>query len=343
MSLTPTRRALAAVATTVAVALTAAGCGGSSGAATDDGKTVVRYQSYLGTVNLPELADALGYYDGTSVELKRLGDVQGGPESMRALATDQVDYSAAFLGAIAKLESTGAPIQTYVAYYGSDETVNSSLLVRKGDGIEGPRDLIGKKIAVNTLGANAEAVIDTYLADGGLSQDEIAQVTLVPLPPATSESLLREKQVDAVYLNGTFREVALQRPGLEVLVDDIDVVGPYNGGGISLRDQWVAQHPEGAKEFVAGMAKAVAWAQEHSAKEVVDTMSTYLDEDGRGEQADALKYWKGLGISTEGGTLSDDDFSIWVDWLEANGEVEDGAVDVADLYTNDLNPYAKEG
>jgi ABC-type nitrate/sulfonate/bicarbonate transport system substrate-binding protein len=343
MPLPPTRRLLAAAAATVTVALTAAGCGGSSGAATEDGKTVVRYQSYLGTVNLPELADALGYYDGTSVELKRLGDVQGGPESLRALATDQVDYSAAFLGAIAKLESTGAPIQTVVAYYGSDETVNSSLLVRKGDGIEGPRDLIGKKIAVNTLGANAEAIIDTYLADGGLSQDEIEQVTLVPLPPATSESSLREKQVDAVYLNGTFREVALQRPGLEVLVDDIDVVGPYNGGGISLRDQWVAANPEATEEFVAGMAKAVAWAQDHSAKEVVDTVSTYLEEDGRGEQADALAYWKGLGISSKGGTLADGDFDVWLDWLEANGEIDAGAVDVGDLYTNEFNPYAKEG
>lgn len=338
----PARRALAAIAATAAVALTA-GCGGSSGAATEDGKTVVRYQSYLGTVNLPELADALGYYDGTSIELKRLGDVQGGPESLRALATDQVDYGAAFLGAIAKLESTGAPIQTVVAYYGSDDTVNSSLLVRAGDGIDEPRDLVGKTIAVNTLGANAEAVIDTYLADGGLSQDDIEKVTLVPLPPATSESSLREKQVDAVYLGGTFREVALQRPGIEVLVDDTDVVGPYNGGGISLRDQWVAENPEAAEEFVAGMAKAVAWAQEHSAKEVVATISTYLEEDGRGEQAEALTYWKGLGISSEGGTLADGDFEVWLDWLEANGEIDEGAVDVGDLYTNEFNPFAKEG
>jgi len=36
---------------------------------------------------------------------------------------------------------------------------------------------------MNTLGANAEAVLDTFLAKGGLTQDQIKQVTLVPLPP----------------------------------------------------------------------------------------------------------------------------------------------------------------
>ena len=193
-----------------AVLLVAGSVTGCSASGADGETTTIRYQTNAGLVDLPELADALGYFEGTGIKLDRVGDVQGGPESLRAVATDQVDYGGAFNGAIAKLASTGAPITAVISYYGSDDEVNSSLLVEKGSGIDSAEDLIGKKIAVNTLGANAEAVIDTYLEKEGLSQDEIDEVTLVPLPSINAEAALREGQVDGAYLFGSLKEA---RPG----------------------------------------------------------------------------------------------------------------------------------
>jgi hypothetical protein len=32
---------------------------------------------------------------------------------------------------------------------------------------------------------------------------------------------------------------------------------------------------------------------------------------------------------------------MWLDWLEAEGEVDSGAVKPGEIYTNDFNPYAK--
>ncbi|WP_104106135.1 ABC transporter substrate-binding protein [Nocardioides sp. 616] len=334
------RRNLAAlIAGSLLLAGTTTACGSSDAATNADGSTTIRYQTYMGSVNLPELADALGFYD--NIELERLGDVQGGPESLRAVATDQVDYAAAFLGAIAKVNSTGAPLTTVVSYYGSDDTVNSSILVRTEDKLTQARDLIGKKVAVNTLGANAEAIIDTYLEEGGLTADEIDEVTLVPLPSTSTENALREGQVDAAYLGGTAREVALQRPGLDVLVADIDVVGPYSGGGITLRDDFIAKNPEVTEEFVAGIAKAIEWTKAHSKEEVIEVITDYLTEHDRAAEAESLQYWKGTGISAEGGLLADADFEIWLDWLEASGEVEPGSVDLSEIYTNEFNPYAE--
>ena len=156
-----------------AVLLVAGSVTGCSASGADGETTTIRYQTNAGLVDLPELADALGYFEGSGIKLDRVGDVQGGPESLRAVATDQVDYGGAFNGAIAKLASTGAPITAVISYYGSDDEVNSSLLVEKGSGIDSADDLIGKKVAVNTLGANAEAVLDTYLEEEGLCQDEI--------------------------------------------------------------------------------------------------------------------------------------------------------------------------
>jgi hypothetical protein len=38
--------------------------------------------------------------------------------------------------------------------------------------------------------------------------------------------------------------------------------------------------------------------------------------------------------------LRDSDFSIWIDWLRASGEVEAAGLEPADLYTNEFNATA---
>ena len=289
-----TRLRAGAAAAVLLVAGSVTGCS-ASGA---DGETkTIRYQTNAGLVDLSELADALGYFEGTGIKLDRVGDVQGGPESLRAVATDQVDYGGAFNGAIAKLASTGAPITAVVSYYGSDDEVNSSLLVKKDSGIDSADDLIGKKVAVNTLGANAEAVIDTYLEKGGLSQDEIDEVTLVPLPSINAEAALREGQVDGAYLFGSLKEVALGNGGLEEVVSDTELVGPYNGGSYVLSDRFIKENPdhhEGSSS--AAIAKALDYSQTHSVDEVREVMKKYLEEHGRGDFAAALDLWKGTGV-----------------------------------------------
>jgi ABC-type nitrate/sulfonate/bicarbonate transport system substrate-binding protein len=335
------RRTLAAAAASIAVVAGATACGSSEAATNADGTTTIRYQSYIGMLNLPELADALGYLD--DFELDRVGDVQGGPEGLRAVATDQVDYAGAFNGAIAKVASTGVPVTAVISYYGSGDDVNFSFLVRDDSDIEDADDLVGKKVAVNTLGANAEAVLDTYLEQGGLSPEEIDQVTLVPLPSTTSESSLREGQVDAAFMGGTAREVALQRPGLDVLFSDVDVVGPYNGGSLVMRDDFIARNPEVTKEFVSALARALEWSKAHTPEEVRTTMSDYLVEEGREDQAEALALWQGTGVSTSGGLIQDKDFTLWLDWLEKSGEVETGSIEPGEIYTNEYNSYAEVG
>ena len=145
-------KALRLLAAVPALTLAAAGIAGCAANGADGEVTTIRYQTNAGLVDLPELADALGYFKGTGIKLDRIGDVQGGPESLRAVATDQVDYGGAFNGAIAKLASTGAPITAVISYYGSSDDVSSSLLVKEDSGIKSARDLIGKKVAVNTLG-----------------------------------------------------------------------------------------------------------------------------------------------------------------------------------------------
>jgi ABC-type nitrate/sulfonate/bicarbonate transport system substrate-binding protein len=337
-TIAPKIAAAAAALLLAGVGLT--GCAESAASGAKDTDTI-RYQGYQGSVNLPELAKALGYLDG--VKLKYAGTVQGGPQSIAALVSNQVDYGAAFNGAIAQIASTGAPITSVISYYGSAGDVSSSLLVEEDSSITSARDLVGKKVAVNTLGANAEAVLDTYLAKGGLSQAEIKKVTLVPLPGINEEAALREGKVDAAYLFGALKDSALSRPGLRTLVTDTDLVGPYNGGSIVLRDDFIEDNAELTEKFVTGLAKAIEYAGSHPTDEVRAKLQAWLTAQGRADDAKALALWKGLGVATGAGAIRDQDFDLWLDWLKARGDVKTDSVKASDIYTNEFNPVAKEG
>ncbi|MEP7456157.1 ABC transporter substrate-binding protein [Phyllobacterium sp. SB3] len=305
----------------------------------------IRYQSSTGSDISPlELADALGYLK--PLKLERVGDVQGGPAALQATATGQSDIAAAFNGAVLNIVAAGAPLTAVVSWRGTNELTTPGLYALDNGEINSARDLIGKKIGVNTLGANQEAVADIYLAKGGLTQDEIKQVTFVPLPTPNVEQSLRNKQISAASLGFTFRDAALARGGIKALTRNVDLIGVYSDNTGVMRNDFVAKNPNATRHLVAGIAKAIAWTQEREKnrrEEVIDVYTKYLEREGRGGQAAPLKYWQSLGIATEGGWIKKSDFEMWVAWLDSRGEVDAKSIDLSKIYTNQFNPYSAEG
>ena len=342
---TPTTRRTRLLGVVAAAALALAaltGCGGDASGKNADGTTTVRYQSYPGAVDLLELADALGELDG--IKLEKVGDVQGGPASLQALASNQVDISNnAFFGTTAQVVASGAPIKAVIASYGTNKSTGSAVVAPPASGLtDDPHTFIGKKVAVNTLGANAEAVLDTWFAQGGLTQDQIDQVTLVPLPPLNTLQALDQGQVDAAYLPLAQVEANADAVKLDTIVKDSDIVGFYNGGGYSLRTDWIENEPDVSRTLVAGVATAIDYIESHDRQETLDVYVPWLEDHGYGDEVDAVeKNWPGsTGVSSKGGVISDKDISIWLDWLASRGDVDPEDVDPSDVYTNKLNPEA---
>jgi len=336
------RRQLAALLSGLALLAGLAGCAAQAAPEPNaDGVTTIRYQNSVGQVNLLELADALGYLDG--IRLDYIGDVTGGPEQLRTLVIGEADVALGpFLGATSQLVATGAPLKVVVSTYGSNAKITQSLLTLEGSPIRDARDLIGKKVAVNTLGANYEAVLDYWLLEEGLTQDEIDQVTLVPLPPLNSEQSLRQGQVDAAYMSGGFAAVAQKNGGVREVMRDVDVMGPYNGGGAVVTEQFLETNPEAATTVTTGLAKAVRYVESHSKPEVLKVYAPYLEQHGRGSYLEAIEAnWTGsTGVARPDASLKDQDFSIWLDWLESRGDVETDGLEPHDIYTNEFNEEA---
>ncbi|ADH70318.1 ABC transporter substrate-binding protein [Nocardiopsis dassonvillei] len=311
---------------------------GPPGSGAAGASPVIRYQGWTGDVLLPELAEDLGYLDGIGLEW--IGDTTSGPQDIQAAATGSTDVGGAFNGAIAKLAAAGAPVTAVLAYYGADEETHNGYYVLEDSDITGARDLVGKRVSMNTLGAHHEFVVREWLAREGLTNEEIARVELTVVPPVNAEQTLRNGQVEVATLGDLLREVALERGGIRPLFTDHGLYGAFSYGSLVLRDDFIEAHEDTVQAFVGGVARAIRWTQTTPREEVVDRYTDIIGRRGRNESAEAVRYWRSTGVAGPGGVIAPDEFRTWIDWLVRNGELDEGAVEAEELFTNDYNPYA---
>ncbi|PAD70391.1 ABC transporter substrate-binding protein [Bacillus sp. 7586-K] len=300
----------------------------------------LRYSGSTGQVTFWELAEDLGYLE--PLKLEWTGNSTSGPENIQATVSNSIDFGGAFNGAILKLKEAGAPITAVIGYYGSDEQTYSGYYVLEDSPIKEAKDLIGKKIGVNTLGAHHEFAIVEFLRREGLTEEEIEQVNLVVIPPASGEQALRSGQLDATTLGGVIQDKALERGGIRPLFKDTDLFGSFTAGSLVFRDDFIKKNPKTVAKFVEGTAKAIEWAKVTPVEEVRERMKKIIEKRNRNEDTELIPYWKSTGIESQGGQILEKEFQVWIDWLENDGFLEKGKLSPKEVYTNEFNPYVKE-
>jgi ABC-type nitrate/sulfonate/bicarbonate transport system substrate-binding protein len=309
----------------------------SAAGSADFEKRVLRYQGFAGAVTYPELAAELGYL--APLELEYVGNTISGPQDIQTVVTRDIDFGGAFNGAVIKLVAAKAPIRAVVAHYGVDENTWTGFYVLEGSPIQSARDLIGKKVAVNTVGAHQELILREGLARAGLTKEEAAQVTLVVVPPVSGEQALRQGQVDVAALVGILRDKALERGQLRKVLSDYDLYGAFTAGSYVFTRDFLRDNPKTARRFVEATARAIEWARNSPRAEVIARMAAMIERRGRSEDASAVKYWRSTGIAGQGGLLHERELQVWIDWLVENGELAPGQLEPSDIYTNELNPF----
>jgi ABC-type nitrate/sulfonate/bicarbonate transport system substrate-binding protein len=287
----------------------------------------IRYLAQQGGLNAFELAAELGYYEGTGITLENVGYAQGGPASLVALAGGSVEVGSAATAAVLNSIAAG---NDFVAAYpsnGINDDAQSVFYVLEDSPIKTIEDIVGKTIAVNTLGAHLDYVVREALHQKGLPEDS-ANLLVVPGPQL--EQVLRSEQVDIAafgYWQTTFTGAALQNGGLRAVFDDTDVLGEIAGGFIVLRRDWIEAHPEEAKAFVDGSLKALDYAREN----IEETRAIFERELAeRDENPELAQFFAGFGVR-EGGLAVERDVQFWIDVLERQGTVEKGKLVAKDI------------
>lgn len=306
-------------------------------AGTDFEVAELRYQGSPGNVIYPELAEDLGFL--APLKLQHVGDTISGPQDVQSTVTGDTDFSLAFNGAIAKMVAGRAPVRSVVGVYNVDDVTWNAIFVLDDSPIKSPRDFIGKKVAMNTLGAHSEFVLREYLSRGGLSADEIKQVTLVVVPPVNAEQSLRNGQVDAAHFLWLTRDKALERGGLRKVISDFDLFGRFNAASYVMSERFMKEKPRAARKFVDAVARAVEWGRATPREQVIERLRKIMVARKRNETDGLLKHWHAAAAHTQGGLLTDRDFGIWIDWLIKDGQLARGQVEPAGVYTNQFNPF----
>jgi ABC-type nitrate/sulfonate/bicarbonate transport system substrate-binding protein len=287
----------------------------------------IRYLASQGGLSAHELAAELGYFDGTGITLENVGYAQGGPASLVALAGGSVELGSAATAAVLNSIAAG---NDFVAAYpsnGINDEAQSIFYVLEDSPIKTVEDIVGKTIAVNTLGAHLDYVVREALHQKGLAEDS---ANLIVVPGPQLEQVLRSGQVDVSafgYWQTTFTGAALQNGGLRAVFDDTDVLGEIAGGFVVLRRDWIEAHPEEAKAFVEGSIKALDYARENP-EETKAIFARVLAE--RGENAEVAQFFAGYGVR-EGGLPVERDIQFWIDVLERQGTVEKGKLVAKDI------------
>ena len=287
----------------------------------------IRYLASQGSLSAHELANALGFFEGTGITFKNIGYAQGGPASLFALASGDVELGSAATSAVINSIASG---NDFVAAYpsnGINKTTESIFYSLEGSPIRSIKDLAGKTVAVNTLGAHLDYTVREALHSVGLPENA-AKLVVVPGPQL--EQVLRSKQVDVTafgYWQKTFEGAALKGGGLQKIFGDTDVLGEIAGGFVVLRRDWIEAHPAAARDFVAKSEQALEYARTHP-EETKKILAKELA--ARGENAEIAQYFTGYGVR-DGGKAIPRDLQFWIDILVRGGNLQQGQLTAADI------------
>lgn len=296
-------------------------------------QVTLRYMASQGGLSGHELADLLGYFKGTGIKIENVGYASGGPASLFALASGNVEIGSAATSAVINSIAGG---NDFVAAYpsnGINKQTESIFYALQGSPIKSIKDLAGKTIAVNTLGAHLDYTVREALHSVGLPENA-AKLVVVPGPQL--EQVLRSKQVDVSafgYWQKTFEGAALKNGGLQEIFGDTDVLGEIAGGFVVLRRDWIVKHPKAAQIFVEQSERALDYARtnpDETKKLLADALNA------RGENGAIADYFTGYGLRP-GAKANDRDIQFWIDIFVREGQIRDGQLQTANILYDPKN------
>lgn len=296
----------------------------------------LRTTGSVGSVNVIDIADEKGFFEEQGVRLEKVGSTQGGTEAVQALMAGNIDIAGSAWQPWINAINRGAKLKVVVAGSGQNAEEKGTLwLVSENSSIKNAKDIMGKKIAVNVLGAEVDYVTREYLRQSGLSIDQV-QLIVVPWPQ--HEQVFRSGQVDVVAVTSPWSGKILEGGGARVLFSNYDLRGETASYVYGVREDLIKQNPGAVKKFVTAIAKAYDWSAENPEEARKVVAEIYKKSGGNPELA---KYWSPR-RAWEHGLLKDKDVQWWLDVFVGDGKLQQGQIKPTDVYTNEFNPYFKK-
>jgi ABC-type nitrate/sulfonate/bicarbonate transport system substrate-binding protein len=284
--------------------------------------------------------------EGVKLDLISTIQSSGGTTALQALLADNIDVCSEsawppYINIIAR----GGKIKALLGITVStkdNEAGKQGLLVLEDSSIHTIKDLVGKRIAVNVLGAEADYVIRLFLKKNGLS---ISQVELVSVPLEKQEQMLRSRQVDAACIGRVYYDLTLENGGVRQIpgTTNFETKGEAVASALGFRNDFIDKHPDVVKRYLRAydVTRRIIYNEFQNEPERV--RKAYADISiEKGSNPRLAKYFRATLWTPDYPFIADKDVQWWLDRFIEDGLLKPGQLKPSDIYTNEFNPLYKK-
>lgn len=273
------KKLLAIILACTLIAAVFAGCGGND-KKNDESKTKVSFVlDWTPNTNHTGLyvAQEKGYFADAGLEVDIIQPPEDGAEMV--VGTNQAQFGVSFQDSMlpAIVGDDAMPIEAVATLIQHN---TSGIISLKGQGMDKPKGLEGKKYATWDLPIEKATLKQVVEDDGG----DFSKVQLIPSTVTDEVSALQSKTVDAIWIFYGWAGVATEQAGLETdyfAFKDIDPVFDYYTPVIIGNTTWMKDNPDTAKAFLEALKKGYEYAidKPEESAEILLKYAPELDKD----------------------------------------------------------------
>ena len=205
------------------------------------------------------VAKAKGYFEEAGLDVDIV--YVDGDSSTQLVASGRAQFGVEFQDTLAAALATEEPLGvTAVAAILQHNT--SGIISRKGDGIDSPGGLSGKRYSTWDSPIELSMLRSLVNADGG----NWDSVTLIPNNITDEAGALSADQTDAVWIFYGWSGVNAKLRGFDAdffFFKDLDPTFDYYTPVIIGNNEYMAEHPDTARAFVSAVSRGYTYAADH--------------------------------------------------------------------------------
>ncbi len=222
------------------------------------------------------VAQNQGYFEEEGLEVEIVQPPEDGADAL--VASGKAQFGVSFQDSMAPgVAGENALPTTAVAALVQHNT--SGIISRKGEGMDTPKGMEGKKYATWDAPVEKAMIKNVVEQDGG----DFSKVEMIPSTVTDEVSALKSKSVDSIWVFYAWAGVATEVAGLETdyfAFKDMNPVFDYYTPVVIANNSFLEEKPETAKAFLKALKKGYEFAIEkpEKAAKILCEASPELDE-----------------------------------------------------------------
>ncbi|MBM6744975.1 ABC transporter substrate-binding protein [Drancourtella massiliensis] len=316
------KKKIVAVLTAGCMALSLAACGsGETSQGENEKEKITFVLDWTPNTNHTGLyvAQEKGYFEDEGLEVEIVQPPEDGADAL--VASGKAQFGISFQdtmapGVVGEDELPTTAVAAVVQHN------TSGIISRKGEGMDTPKGLEGKKYATWDAPIEKAMMENVVEADGG----DFSKVELIPSTVTDEVSALESKSVDAIWIFYAWAGVATEVAGLETdyfAFKDINPAFDYYTPVIIGNNEFLEKEPETAKKFLSAVKKGYEDAIEDpdGAAEILCEAAPELDQELVKASQEYLKD-QYIADADRWGYIDPDRWNLFYNWLNENGLTE---------------------